>query len=561
MPADDPPDLDGLVEHPATAAATLADRAAAAVPWAPPRPLDAPPPPPPFPVEALPVWLRAMVCALADACQTPVDLAAALALPLVGGALAHRVVADAARWCEPPNLYTVIVADSGEGKSSVFGPMLRPVYDAQRDARERGADDRRRALTARKILTARVDSLTTRVAKGDAAPAELDALTEELDALHVPAEPLYVVGGDATPEALALTLAEHGERLAIADPEGGAFSTLTGVRYAKNGGANLDLLLKAVKGESVDVRRVGAPPVSLRSPLLSLALCVQPRVWHEAVSNPDLGARGFLPRMLVVWPESRVGQRSHDRRSWPAGVEEDYAARMGALWREAVARNENGAPTPAVYAFADGADALWRAWCDAVEARLRPGRDLHAPDDLRAAAGKMKGWAVRLACILHAADRVDHDGLDLRDRVIAEETVSRAIRIAEYHLDHAARAYGRVAATTATDADARHLLARWGRTPPKDGTVSVRDATEALRATADRAADALETLVDHGYLRPLPPPPPRQGGGRPPSPRYSLHPSLRPAPPAPKGGFVGIAANRCEPSQRMRVTLTPRVSP
>ena len=163
--------------------------------------------------------------------------------------------------------------------------------------------------------------------------------------------------------------------------------------------------------------------------------------------------------------------------------------------------------------------------------------------------------------ILHCAERVDHDGLDLRDRVIAEETVARAIRIAEYHLDHAARAYGRVAATTATDADARHLLARWGRTPPKDGTVSVRDATEALRATADRAAAALETLVDHGYLRPLPPPPPRPGGGRPPSPRYELHPSLRPAPPAPKGGFVGIAANRCEPSRRMRVTLTPRVSP
>lgn len=561
MTAPLPTDPDGLHVVPLDAARRAAAAARLAEPWPELHPIDAPPPPPSYPVDALPAWLRAMVIAAADVCQTPVDLAAALALPLVGGALSHRVVAAAAQWGETPNLYAVIVADSGEGKSSVFAPMLRPVYDAQRDARELGADERRKTATARKVLAARIESLTVAVAKGSTSPADLDAAEAELAALPATVEPMFVMGGDVTPEALASTLAEQGERLMVADPEGGAFATLTGIRYGKNGGANLDLLLKASKGERVDVLRRGAPLVALSSPLLTMAVCVQPRVWSEAVANPDLGAKGLLPRLLVAWPETRVGHRSAERRAWPAGVEDGYAARMHALWSEPVTRDERGAPTPVTLTFSDGADALWRAWCDSVEARLLPGRDLHAPDALRSAAGKMKGAAVRFAMLLHCGDRTDCDALDLRDRVIAEDTVARAIRVAEYHLDHAARAYGRVSDPDPSDADARHVVARLRRSPPTDGTTTVRDVTAMLRGTAERALAAVDTLTEHGYLRPLPPPPKRPDGGRPPSPRYELHPSLRGGTSAPPGGSVGSVEFRGGGVRRIRVPLTPGVSP
>jgi hypothetical protein len=57
-------------------------------PWDPAIPLGGNLVAPPFPVECLPGWLAAWVRATAQATQTPPDLAAMLALPICGAALA-----------------------------------------------------------------------------------------------------------------------------------------------------------------------------------------------------------------------------------------------------------------------------------------------------------------------------------------------------------------------------------------------------------------------------------------------------------------------------------------
>ncbi len=532
-------DLDGFVEHAPAEAVRRAADARAAVPWPEPRDLDAPPDVPTFPVDALPTWLRRFVDAAANVYQVPPDLPGALALPFIGGALAQRVAFSPwAGWREPPALYALAVALSGENKSAVLGALRRPVEEVQRAKRRDAEAVIREAMSERATAESRVKHLREAVAKGKADGAALADAERELNAIRVPALPSLMFGGDATPEALTMLLAKHDERQLVAAAEGGAVEALTGLRYQKNAGAvNVDLVLQAHGGEPVTVHRVGRESVSLAAPLLSLALAVQPVILQNAAENPDLLHRGVIPRFLIAWPESMVGRRNMGVRVWPEGVRDDYEERMRALWAAPLVRGDDGAPAPICIPFAEDARDLFVAWLRDLESRRGPGGALSDPPVMAAWSNKLEGACVRLAGILHVADRAAFDGSELGGE-IEEGTVRRAIRLCEYFEAHAARAFAEVTRRDPAEADARAILASLRRSPAS--VVSTRDVQRRRsECTAERALAALDILAEHGFVRPLPPPT-RTGPGRPPAPQFEVHPSVAPAKPAAEGRSVDI---------------------
>jgi len=535
-PANDP---DGFVEHTAADAARRADHARAAVPWPAPIDLDAPPEVPPFPADTLPAWLRRFVDAAATVYQVPPDLPGALALPFVGGALAQRVTFSPwAGWREPPALYALAVALSGENKSAVLGALRRPVEEVQRAKRRDAEAVIRDAMSERATAESRVKHLREAVAKGKADRAALADAEREFAEARVPALPSLMFGGDATPEALTQLLAKHDERQLVAAAEGGAVEALTGLRYQKNSGAvNVDLVLQAHGGEPVTVHRVGRESVSLAAPLLSLALAVQPIIIESAAENPDLLHRGVIPRFIIVWPESMVGRRNMGVRVWPEGVRDDYEERMRTLWSAPIERGDDGAPAPVCIPFTEDARDLFVAWLRDLESRRGPGGALSDPPVMAAWSNKQEGACVRLAGILHVADRVDAGGVDLGGAIDAA-TVQRAIRLCEYFEVHAARAFAEVTRRDPAEADARAILASLRRSPAC--VVSTRDVQRRRsECTAERALAALDILAEHGFVRPLPPPT-RSGPGRPPAPTYEVHPSIAPPKPAAGGRSVDI---------------------
>lgn len=534
---------DGFVELTTADASRLAADALAAVPWPAPTPLDAPPAVPPFPVDALSPWLRAFVDAASDVFQVPPDMPGLLVLPFVGAALAHRCVFSPwGGWREPPVLYALAVALSGENKSAVLGALRRPVEEVQRLKRRDATDAIREATSTRATLEIRVKHLREAVAKGRADRAALLDAERELAEARVPELPCLMFGGDATPEALTILLAKHDERQLVAAAEGGAVESLTGLRYQQKGSAavNVDLVLQAHGGEPVTVHRVGRESVSLASPLLSLALAVQPIILENAAEHPDLLHRGVIPRMLIAWPESMVGRRNMGARVWPEGVRDGYEDRMRALWSRAIDRDPDGSPAPTCVPFSREALDLFVAWLRDLESRRGPGGALADPPVMAAWSNKLEGACVRVAGILHAADRADFDGCDLGGEIDVE-TLRRAIRLCEYFEAHAVRAFAAVTRHDPAEEDARAILASLRRTPPPDATVSTRDVQRRRsECTAERALAALDLLTDHGFVRPLPPPV-RAGAGRPPAPRYELHPSIAPSKrPSPDGGSVDM---------------------
>jgi replicative DNA helicase len=115
-------------------------------------------------------------------------------------------------------------------------------------------------------------------------------------------------------------------------------------------------------------------------------------------------------------------------------------------------------------------------------------------------AGKLAGLVVRVAGLLHLADRWDASSPEMEH--VSADTVERAIALGDYALGHALAAFGAMGADPATGGARR--LWRW---IIERGEQAIRraDAYQALRGQFPKSADLdapFALLVEYGYLRP-----------------------------------------------------------
>jgi replicative DNA helicase len=471
-----------------------------------------------FPVDALPDWAKAIVIALAEATQTPVDLPAVLVLAVLATAAGGRVrvrVRDG--WEVPTNLFVTAAMEPGERKTAVFDRLAAPVMAAQEQAAAVAAADICNAEVRRSIARAKADKAQQ---EADADPDNKDKLTAATEAraaaeeATVPARPRYLAD-DTTPEALTSLLAEHRGRMAVLSDEGGELFAIMAGRYSRNGSPNLGVILKGHAGSPLLVDRKGRPHECIKSPALTLGLAVQPEVLRQLADLPGARGRGLLGRFLWSIPESMMGRRRIGCPAVPVAVAERYDTEVKALVKSLADLGD-----PVVVEFSAEADARLKAFEADLEPHLGDGGDLAHVRDW---AAKLAGHVARIAGLLHVATHL-HDGWP---RPIAEATVAAAIGMANYFTGHALAVFDLIGADP-TLTCARRLL-RW--IERHDGvSFTRREIHQAHRSLFPKAADidpALDLLTDHGYIRKLRTKRPDSQGGRPPSPVYGIHPDVR----------------------------------
>lgn len=481
---------------------------------------------PEFPVDALPSALRAWVEATAEASQTPPALAAGMALAAASAAAlgAARVECQPG-WEEELALYLAVILPSGERKSTVARAAVAPLRALERELAEEARPRVAEALAERETLEERRKHLVREAGKGKGDPDELADVAGRLAALPEPVEP-RLLADDATPEALAGLLARHGQ-LGVLAAESALLDNLAG-RYSE-GRANLHLVCQAYDGEPAHIDRRGRAPEYLPRPLLALGLAEQPHVLAALAAHPVMREQGFLPRIAVLVPASRVGRRELHPPSVPAAVTAGYER---AIRRIATLNRADRTDTTAGQGGSVGsvstsaglrltlareAESAFTEHRRQLEPRLDPAYgDLAA---IGAWAGKHSGRVARIAGLLHLLA-----GEDPQEPIPAA-TMRAALRIGDCLLEHAR------GALLEGEAE-RRLLARaaqWAAERP-DGEFSVRDLERGPlhgRGTAEDAERLAQLLEDHGHVRPLPPPARPPKGGRPPSPRYEVRPAAR----------------------------------
>lgn len=468
-----------------------------------------------FPFYALPKVLGEFVYALSESTQTGTGLAGVAVLAAlstaVGGYVEVQVKED---YTEPTNLWTVGVAPSGERKSSVVKAASAPLYEVERDLhKEMGPTLSEHAV--QRDIAERAAEKAKRDAGNAADPdtrnnliADAVTLASQAEALKVPAMP-RLLGDDVTIEALGSLLADQGGRFALVSAEGGFFSAMAG-RYSPN--TDFTSVLQAHAGDQIRVDRKGRESEFVENPALTVGIMIQPGVLSDATNNRAFTESGLMARFLYAWPESKVGRRNVD----PDPVSKELTKRYrDVLYSLAMGVRESGSTR--TLTLSPEARAARLKYAKEVEKELGPGGSLA---HMKSWASKVVGAAVRIAGLIHAANKSNDD-------VIPGDTMDAGILLAKYFSAHASRVFDGLSSGATDRAIARQVLGVIRRHKLDDFTIRdlLSAASRSWLPNTDTAQPVIELLAEFGYLLRVEPKR-LPGPGRPPSPRYRAHPSI-----------------------------------
>ena len=511
-------------------------------PWPEPISVDRPSLPA-FPVEQLPEPLRSWVVATAEACQVPVDLPALLSLSVCAGAVARRVEVLAGRnWFEPLNLFTATLLEPANRKSAVFSAALKPLREVERKLIELAAPEVAKLASARRIKEADLKRAEKKASdKSCPESAELAGrLATELANEPIASLPKLLVD-DATAEAIEMQLAAQGGRLVVAGCEGGLFDIMAG-RYS-SGVGNLDCFLKGHAGDDLRVDRVIRGSVVIDRCCLTLAYAVQPDVVRGMSERSSFRGRGLIGRFLYAIPESRLGSRRIDAEPVSGSVADAY----GALVRRLADVPDGPDGKPWLVRLSPSAKACFLDWQREVELMLG---DVGRMVEFRDWGGKLAGLTARLVAIMHL---VSIDDAEPWVKPVERSLIESAILIARWAIFHAEAVVGLMTGAGGGLDDAAYVL-RWIRESERK-EFARRDVQVHARSRFDgepeKLDDALELLVDRGWIRPVASTE-RPGPGRKPSPRFEVNPVIAMRRSAPT---VPAADDVIKPPARVRGVL------
>jgi hypothetical protein len=485
--------------------------------WEPAVPVDPTIELPAFPTHCLPDWQREFVEAEAEATQTPPDMAAIFSLGAVAATVGNTVIVEPfAGWIEPLNLFVAVAMPPGERKTAVHRDTTRPIIEHERWRVEAQQSRIAEELARRDILEARLHRAERAAAGADELETRLEReqeaveLAREYAETPEPAVPRYFTS-DATPEALAGLLHEHGGRMAVLSAEGGIFDLMAG-RYS-NGIPNLDVFLCGHSGDPIRIDRRGRAPEFIERPALTICIAVQPYVLAKAGRCAELGGRGLIDRFLYAIPPSRIGYRAIEPPPVPVPVAQRYSANVSS-----VAETADHLDAVRVLGLAPEASAVLTAWRTELEPLRRPTGDLGV---IQGWGSKLDGATVRIAGLLHLAQHPADDW----SAPIDGRTMAAAVEIARYLIPHALAAFDAMGADEQLNA-ARHIL-RWIQSKQL-GSFSKRDCHRGLSSRFKRADELdrpLQILEERGWIRGRDTNDTNRPSGRPRSPSFDVHPA------------------------------------
>lgn len=481
--------------------------------WAEPTPLPEAITPPAFPTDRMPTWLAAFIRAQSTASQVPEDMTGMLCLSALSAAVQGRInaIANNATWTEPICLYTAVVMQPGERKSSVFEQVARPLLDWEYEIQDSEWPLVAQSQQELKELEKAVESAHLRVDKANTAykkarrdetlpPDTVRALEADLvgareDATeavillgqHETRHRFRLIANDLTPEVASTMLSrQRTHHLAILSDEGGVFEVLTGSRYADR--LNLDVFLKSHSGSLIQVDRINREPERINRPMMSLGLAVQPAVLQEIGKSKQMHGRGLLARFLWCVPQTLRGQRLIDAPQVPEAIRDQYGAGM----RE-IASAAHGQEQIHQIMLDDEAHGVFMAYQAQLEPRLGEGAEL---EPIIEWASKLAGAVLRIATLVACA----------RERGIAREInyddIIAGIEMAEYLEAHAMRAFALMGALPSSPERSALLKAildhEWRSFTLRD---LQRGTGIARRLPQDQVEDLLADLEADGYLK------------------------------------------------------------
>ena len=385
----------------------------------------------PYPIHCL-AGLGPAVNAAHEITQAPVAIAAQTALSLASLAVQGLANVETLGGYRPTSLFCLTIARSGERKSTVDG-----------------------------LLSGNLDDYGCTVS-------------------------------DATANGLFRVLKDSPSSGLISD-EAGVF--LGGYAMSKGKSAqtlsNLNVLWDGKRISKVTAK----DSISLRGRRLAIHLSAQPEVMRQLLSDPLAESIGFLPRCLIVEPESTIGTRTYAQPTPEARqAVEAFHNRLHTLLSLdlPITDPERMDLTPRQLRLSDKARTRLTWFANLVEKAQRAGGRY---ETIPAIASKTAEQAARIAGVLtlwrdEQAEEVD------------ELTMLMAACLAKYYTEEAVRLMS--VTRISTDLQCAETLRVWLMNRPSKEFVTGDVQQSGPRSARKNATRSLEILLDHGCIERLP---------------------------------------------------------
>ncbi len=454
-----------------------------------------------FPVDALPDKIRPYIQATAESLQVSVDMVATFVIAIISlcvqGKYKIQVKPD---WEEPVNLYAVVVMRPSERKSPTLKMVSAPVFEYMDEENERRQPEIEKYETKKKILTGQIKNISNSIAsnyKKDNSKYTMEDILECQEELRKLEEEgireLKLIVDDVTPEALVSTMKENNDRIGIVSAEGGIFGTMAG-RY--NDHTNIDIFLKGYSGEYYSTARIGRQGNTLKHPLITIVLAVQPQVICDIMDNKEFSGRGLLARFLYSIPNSLVGSRKYRTEPVNKALKEDY----NNLIKDLLKTNEMDFER--TIRLSEEADLQSEIYNQQIERRLTD--DLEQIEEW---AGKLHGNTMRIAAIFHIVKY----GWDAVNVPLEAETLAGAIKVGRYYLEHSMAAFDMMGLSDPQDVkDAKYIISRieqntknTNNTENSIESISKREVWQLCKGhfkSVEEMEPGLQVLVERGYI-------------------------------------------------------------
>lgn len=384
-----------------------------------------------YPIEALPERIKNAVQEVIDYSQCPISLAACSALSVLS--LAAQGLVDVNRrngeLISPVSLYFLVIADSGERKTSSDKHFTNPIIEWEKAERALMKPLLDEYFAAEKSWMAEIKGVEAEIKRLARIGEPTDEKKETLAKLmrNKPKKPLTsrLLHTDATPEALAFNLSQ-------AWPSAGLLSNEAGIilgghaMKADSVMKNLALLNTLWDGGTIHVDRRNSESFTLHGARLTMGLAVQSgtlRLFFNQLKGlaKDIG---FISRLLITYPKSTIGTRFIDNSQFDFYHLPIFNQRINDLLNIRPTLSEAGGLIVNILRPSDEANEAWISFYNTVEHEMSHGGDM---EEIRDSASKAAENVARLAALFH----LFKDGVT---GLISKEHMENAAKIITYHL-------------------------------------------------------------------------------------------------------------------------------
>lgn len=454
-----------------------------------------------YPVASLGEELSAVVHAIQQRVQSPIELCAQSTLAVV--AMASQAIIDVRLphgEIRGTSLSLISIASSGERKSATDRICMRPVETRQRDLRRQFLEEASAPCQTvaepdepwfrevGNIVVADFANGSKRKKKPRKAPKPQN--------LRIPT----IVVANATQAGLLRTLEGGQSALGLMSDEGGIFIGGSGMSPS-NALKTATIMSKMWDGAPFDIASGNKDPVWFVGRRLTSHLMMQPEVAETWLNDRIIQGQGLFSRMLIAAPQSLAGTRlfqpiSNDNEATIAR----FQAKMLTLL-EMPARFAPGSESelePRVVSMTDEAEALWVEFYNRCELQMGPEGRLFP---IAAFANKAGEHAARLAAVIAFFANPEVCKL-------GKSAMARGIELVEWYIEEALRISG--VASVPRNIQLAIELAHWlhNRWPALNKSaphiVSLVDIYQngpnAIRVKGV-AEPIVEVLLDHGWLK------------------------------------------------------------